>query len=73
MRSYAFPKWLHALARDERGLTTVEYVIVLFLIAAVAVASWQNFGAKVQEYLGRATDAIGTEMDKPLPTVKGGG
>jgi Flp pilus assembly pilin Flp len=32
------------LARDERGLTTVEYIIVLGLIAVVGIAAWQQFG-----------------------------
>ena len=29
---------------DERGLTTVEYIIVLGLIAVVGIAAWQQFG-----------------------------
>jgi len=32
------------LARDQRGLTTVEYIIVLGLIAVVGIAAWQKFG-----------------------------
>ena len=32
------------LAQDERGLTTVEYIIVLGLIAVVGIATWQKFG-----------------------------
>ena len=32
------------LFRDERGLTTVEYIIVLGLIAIVGIAAWQQFG-----------------------------
>ena len=32
------------LARDQRGLTTVEYIIVLGLIAVVGIAAWQRFG-----------------------------
>ena len=32
------------LARDQRGLTTVEYIIVLGLIAVVGIAAWQQFG-----------------------------
>jgi Flp pilus assembly pilin Flp len=30
--------------RDKRGLTTVEYIIVLGLIAVVGIAAWQKFG-----------------------------
>ena len=32
------------LRRDERGLSTVEYVIVLVLIAAASVGGWSLFG-----------------------------
>jgi Flp pilus assembly pilin Flp len=32
------------LAVDQRGLTTVEYIIVLGLIAVVGIAAWQKFG-----------------------------
>ena len=32
------------LACDQRGLTTVEYIIVLGLIAVVGIAAWQTFG-----------------------------
>jgi Flp pilus assembly pilin Flp len=39
---------------DQAGLTTVEYVIVLCLIAAVAVASWQIFGDHVLGWLEQA-------------------
>ena len=33
-----------SLLGDERGLTTVEYIIVLGLIAIVGIAAWQQFG-----------------------------
>jgi Flp pilus assembly pilin Flp len=33
-----------SLINDERGLTTVEYIIVLGLIAVVGIAAWQKFG-----------------------------
>jgi Flp pilus assembly pilin Flp len=32
------------LMTDKRGLTTVEYIIVLGLIAVVGIAAWQQFG-----------------------------
>jgi Flp pilus assembly pilin Flp len=32
------------LLADKRGLTTVEYIIVLGLIAVVGIAAWQQFG-----------------------------
>ena len=35
------------LATDERGLSTVEYVIILVLIAAAAVGTWTTFGKTI--------------------------
>jgi Flp pilus assembly pilin Flp len=32
------------LVADKHGLTTVEYIIVLGLIAVVGIAAWQQFG-----------------------------
>jgi Flp pilus assembly pilin Flp len=52
------------LARDERGLTTVEYAIVLCLIAALAVGAWHKFGTNVNNYLTGATNTIDSEMPK---------
>ena len=46
------------IARDEAGLATVEYVIVLVLIAAVGVTTWQKFGSSVERWLGRAHNEI---------------
>jgi Flp pilus assembly pilin Flp len=46
-----------------RGLSTVEYVIILVLIAAVAVATWTAFGAKLKGALGSASTKIGGELD----------
>jgi len=35
---------VRSLMKDKRGLTTVEYIIVLGLIAVVSIAAWQKFG-----------------------------
>jgi Flp pilus assembly pilin Flp len=53
---------LRRLRRDERGLTTVEYVIVLCLIAALAVGAWGEFGDNVNDYLQKATRDIDDEL-----------
>ena len=50
----------HALVRDERGLSTVEYVIILVLVAAAAIALWMSFGSVLRTKIGAAT----TELDK---------
>ena len=53
---------LASLQRDERGLTTVEYAIVLCVIVAVAVGTWDAFGDAVNKQLtedtGKITDAL---------------
>jgi Flp pilus assembly pilin Flp len=49
-----------SLTQDERGLSTVEYVIILVLIAAAAIGLWVSFGGKLKEKIGDAN----TEMDK---------
>ncbi len=51
---------------DQRGLTTVEYVIALGLIAAVAVGSWKTFGDKVKGHLEASTNSVETAFgNKP--------
>jgi Flp pilus assembly pilin Flp len=45
-----------SLLRDSRGLSTVEYVIILVLIAAAAVGAWSLLGQSVR---GKAKSAIG--------------
>jgi Flp pilus assembly pilin Flp len=47
-----------ALVHDERGLTTVEYVIVLVLIAAAAVGAWSAFGGLIIAKIGAANSEI---------------
>jgi Flp pilus assembly pilin Flp len=49
-----------SLLRDVRGLSTVEYVIILVLIAAAAIVTWQTFGGKVRDKINAANG----ELDK---------
>lgn len=51
-----------SLLADERGLTTVEYVIVLCLIAALSVGTWGTLGKRIMGYLGGAMDNIDGEL-----------
>jgi Flp pilus assembly pilin Flp len=41
-------KRFRAIWADERGLSTVEYVIILCLIAVVCFAVWKQFGHTVE-------------------------
>jgi Flp pilus assembly pilin Flp len=55
-----------SVLRDERGLTTVEYVIILVLLAIVAISVWDKFGDAVQKKVTDSTEKIeGLEVDGP--------
>jgi Flp pilus assembly pilin Flp len=57
------------LHTDARGLTTVEYTIVLCLIAALCVGVWKTFGGEVKGYI----ESSGTELRNNLSVDTGGG
>jgi len=40
-------KNLRALVKNTEGLSTVEYVIILILIAVVGITAWRTFGQTV--------------------------
>ena len=46
------------LLADEQGLTTVEYVIILFLIAVSGIVIWREFGCTVHDSVGLAAFEI---------------
>ena len=48
------------IVRDDRGLSTVEYVIILMLIAIVAVSVWRTFGNAIVAKVTAATTGIST-------------
>jgi Flp pilus assembly pilin Flp len=43
---------------DTRGASTVEYTLVLALIAAAAVSSWRALGDDVMRHVGRAKTSV---------------
>jgi len=47
-----------ALLRDTRGLSTVEYVIILVLIAVLAIGTWRTFGSSVKKKITDSTTAV---------------
>ncbi len=49
---------LDSLRRDDAGLSTVEYIIILILIAVVAIALWQTFGEAVGFRVRQGTTEI---------------
>ncbi len=47
------------LASNEEGLSTVEYIIILVLIAVLAITVWRSFGDAVRENVTQSTTDIG--------------
>jgi len=47
-----------SLIKDDRGLSTVEYVIILVLIAAAAVGTWSQFGTLITGKINAANTEI---------------
>ncbi|HVW25523.1 MAG TPA: hypothetical protein VHC69_09140 [Polyangiaceae bacterium] len=44
--------------RDDRGLSSVEYVVLLVLVVAASVGLWQTFGSEVQDKVRIANAAL---------------
>jgi len=56
-----------SLLRDTEGLTTVEYIIILCLIAVVGFAVWKKFGETVKTKVNAADTTIGTLPEESAP------
>ena len=55
-----------ALSRDERGLSTVEYVILLVLVATIAIGAWRLFGDSVVSALQGTTGKLSDTFSSSL-------
>jgi Flp pilus assembly pilin Flp len=53
------------LTRDVRGLSTVEYVIILVLIAILCIGVWQKFGATVQGKINDSNQRMADDVVAP--------
>ena len=51
-------KPLAGLGRDRRGLSTVEYIILLVLIAVGGISLWTTFGDEVEAKITSSTNEI---------------
>ena len=49
---------LLALIRDRKGMSTVEYAILLAVITVVAFTTWQKFGEKIEKSVGNANTTL---------------
>ncbi len=52
-----------SLIRDQRGLTTVEYIILLGLVAVFGITAWTQFGGTLSDEV----DAGETRMNQIVP------
>lgn len=62
-RSSSLSRFFNRLARDERGASFVEYVIVVGLVAIVCIVAFGKFGTAINDKVEDQTKAI-TEMKK---------
>ncbi|MBX3269373.1 MAG: hypothetical protein KF729_03885 [Sandaracinaceae bacterium] len=58
---------MRRLLQDQRGLTTVEYIIILCLIAVVGFALWKQFGQTVEYKAKGANDVVYTLPTESTP------
>ncbi|MFM2421443.1 MAG: hypothetical protein RL385_6166 [Pseudomonadota bacterium] len=49
---------VRALFADQRGLSTVEYTVLLVLVVTAAVKTWTTFGKNVVEKVDEGATAI---------------
>ena len=47
-----------SLLKDKRGLSTVEYIIILVLVAVGGIQLWSNFGDAVNENITSSTGQV---------------
>jgi Flp pilus assembly pilin Flp len=52
------PEPHRSLHADTRGLSTVEYIIILILIAVIAITAWKQFGESVEYHVRDSTTQI---------------
>lgn len=53
---------LRSLARDQKGLSTVEYTVLLVLIVATAVGMWNTFGNNMLDKLTKSNTELETNL-----------
>jgi len=69
--------WLHMLLRVKRffspqkGQNTTEYILILALIAAAAVATITLFGGKLREWWQKVMNLLGGGIDSGVSTGSG--
>jgi Flp pilus assembly pilin Flp len=54
---------LRRFLRDDRGMTTIEYAVLLAVIVVGSITLWTNFSQAVINQLKEATTAVETAGD----------
>jgi Flp pilus assembly pilin Flp len=52
------PKTKNGLLQNQKGVSTVEYIIVLVLIAVACIAMWSKFGKTVHEKIKASEEGV---------------
>ncbi len=55
-------KLIKGFLRDEEGLTTVEYALLMALLVVAAIGVWTTFGGKVKESVSKSSNAFTNTM-----------
>ena len=54
---------LTKLAKDQRGLSTMEYAVLFVIIVIGAIALWTNLGSSLATQVSTGTDTFNGELD----------
>jgi Flp pilus assembly pilin Flp len=49
-------------ARKERGVSSVEYIIILVLVALTGIAVFKVFGGKIKDKMNTANNTMQTDV-----------
>ncbi len=49
-----------SLVQDTRGMSTVEYLILLVVIGVASITLWNQMGTKVKDMATESNTALGT-------------
>ena len=56
--------WLTKLARDQRGLSTMEYAVLFVIIVVGGLTLWTNLGAKLTTQMNNGTTKFNDTLEK---------
>jgi Flp pilus assembly pilin Flp len=59
-----------SLLRDDAGLSSIEHVIILVIVAAIAVGAWKTFGETADPGLDGETDAANKTVTSAAEPVR---